>query len=199
MNARRLAFILINLAIIGKASGNGKKKHESNQLKLPNFINVCEVKSSVAGRIRLKFPLLVNNEILCRELMNRLEQIDVIKSIKINSVTGSVTIEYDPNSCDAYTLQGAVIKLLNLDDAVLGKQTSKVQSYVKDMSSALNGYVYGATKGYFDLKTVIASVMLIVGLYGLPKANRSLTTAAGGLNPGVATLFWWGSTMLLTL
>lgn len=198
MNARRLAFILINLAIIGNASGNGSEKHESNQLKLPNFINVCEVKSSFAGRIRLKFPVLKNNEILCRELMNQLEKIDVIKSVKINSVTCSITMEYDPKKCDAYTLQGAVIKLLNLDDAVLGKQTSKVQSYVKDVSSAVNGYVYGVTNGYFDLKTVIASIMLIVGLYGLPKANRTLISE-GGLNPGAATLLWWGSTMLLTL
>ena len=184
----RKALILLNLALLAGATKNSKKKDTNNRLELPNFKNICEVKSSIRGRVRFYLPVLKNNRESATLLVEQLNKVDLISHVSANIVTGSLVVNYNSDLLDAKTLQGAIIKILALDEELLQGREPKAKNVINDIGNSLNSSVYDMTNGIIDLKTATGLILVILAFNDLRKAVR---------NPGYPTLFWWGSHLLL--
>ena len=186
-NSRRCvvygALILANLVSKGVKNSNG------NLLGLPSFKNAIEVKSSIPGRIRFYVPAIKNNVEIAKGLVEQLRQIPVINYSKVNVLTSTILVEYDHEKLDANTLEGAIIKLLGIDKQILEKRVSHIRAEGSKVIDTANNAVYDFTNGIFDLKTLIATILVIYGI-------RDYRMTGTKCVPGAATLFWWGSQVL---
>jgi hypothetical protein len=66
------------------------------QSKLDFFIRAVEIASSIPGRARLYARPLVGNEALAAQVKKELSRAAGMKSVRTNTTTGSILIEYDP-------------------------------------------------------------------------------------------------------
>lgn len=68
------------------------------QSKLDFFIRVVEIASYIPGRARLYARPLVGNEALAAQVKKELSRAAGMKSVRTNTTTGSILIEYDPET-----------------------------------------------------------------------------------------------------
>ena len=109
------------LPILGSMILNGgKNKRKPNQLNLPSFRGVLEVKSAVDGRIRFCIPFLKEIEQMARQAEQQISRLKPISKVSVNTVTGSLLVCYDTTAVQPQLLQEAVIKLLGLEEAANG-------------------------------------------------------------------------------
>ena len=66
------------------------------QSKLDFFVRAVEVASYIPGRARLYARPLVGNAELARQVERELSAAQGMKSVRTNTTTGSILIEYDP-------------------------------------------------------------------------------------------------------
>ena len=66
------------------------------QSKLDFFIRAVEIASYIPGRARLYARPLVGNEALAAQVKKELSRAAGMKSVRTNTTTGSILIEYDP-------------------------------------------------------------------------------------------------------
>lgn len=165
-------------------------KKDGNMLNLPSFKNAIEIKSSVDGRIRFNIPILKSNIGLSEHLVGQIKNISVISLCKVNTLTGSVLVEYDNTKVDAQTIEGAIIKLLGIDKKLDEGRESEVRKKIDETVSALNNGIYDYTNGILDMKTLVGMILLLAAL-------RDLRLFGPRNNPGYPTLFWWSSTLFL--
>ena len=68
------------------------------QSKLDFFIRAVEIASYIPGRARLYARPLVGNEALAAQVKKELSRAAGMKSVRTNTTTGSILIEYDPET-----------------------------------------------------------------------------------------------------
>ena len=68
------------------------------QSKLDFFIRAVEIASYIPGRARLYARPLVGNEALAAQVKKELSRAAGMKSVLTNTTTGSILIEYDPET-----------------------------------------------------------------------------------------------------
>ena len=79
------------LPILGNMILNGgKNKRKPNQLNLPSFRGVLEVKSAVDGRIRFSIPFLKGNGQMAAQAEQQISRLKPVSQVSINTVTGDV-------------------------------------------------------------------------------------------------------------
>ena len=66
------------------------------QSKLDFFVRAVEVASYIPGRTRLYARPLVGNAALAKQIEQELSRAAGMKSVKTNTTTGSILLEYDP-------------------------------------------------------------------------------------------------------
>ena len=66
------------------------------QSKLDFFIRAVEIASYIPGRARLYARPLVGNAALAKQVERELSSAEGMKSVRTNTTTGSILIEYDP-------------------------------------------------------------------------------------------------------
>ena len=66
------------------------------QSKLDLFIRSVEVSSYIPGRVRLYSKSLMGNKGKCAEVLTYLQGITELNEVKVNEVTGSILILYNP-------------------------------------------------------------------------------------------------------
>ncbi len=66
------------------------------QSKLDFFIRAVEIASYIPGRARLYARPLVGNEALAAQVKKELSRAAGMKSVRTNTTTGSILLEYDP-------------------------------------------------------------------------------------------------------
>lgn len=66
------------------------------QSKLDFFIRAVDVASYIPGRARLYARPLVGNAALAKQVERELSSAEGMKSVRTNTTTGSILIEYDP-------------------------------------------------------------------------------------------------------
>ena len=66
------------------------------QSKLDFFVRAVEIASYIPGRVRLYARPLVGNETLAAQVKKELSGAAGMKSVRTNTTTGSILIEYDP-------------------------------------------------------------------------------------------------------
>lgn len=180
-----LGLMALNIVLDKKVKNKAGKK---NNLDLPSFKNTLEVRSSMKGRIRFYSPVLKSNDGLSTYLLDQVKKIQVIKLCTINTVTGTILIEYDHENLDPQTLEGAIIKLLGLDKDIEGGRISKVRQGAGNFVSALDNGIYDFSNGILDLKSLTVIGFFVAALIDY----RSY----GFRTPDYMTLLWWSSSLV---
>ena len=158
-----------------------------DKMLLPNFYGIFEVKSLTKNRIRIEINKLKNNREEINELTENLKKISVIKNFKIVQSLGSLTIEFDDSQIDAQFMLGIILKLLNLDEELLKDRKGKVKNTFSSLGKLADITIYNKTKGLFDAKTLVGTMLLI---YGIKKFKNEMFLPSG------ATLIWWSYRLL---
>ena len=149
---------------------------------LQNFYGVIQVKHYQNGRLRLQTDILRENVELEQEFLNNMRQLSGIDSVRVNSVTGSILIYFDEKIIESSFLYLIVLKLLHLEGEALKNKPGKIKVLLKQTFEAVDMAIYNKSKGYLDLKTLVAGIF---AFYGIKKLKKFPELPAG------ATLLWW--------
>ena len=158
-----------------------------DKILLPNFYGIFEVKSLTKNRLRIEIDKLKNNREEINELTENLKKISVIKNFKIIQSLGSLTIEFDDSQIDSQFMLGIILKLLNLDEELLKDRKGKIKNTFSSLGKLADITIYNKTKGLFDAKTLVGTMLLI---YGIKKFKNEMFLPSG------ATLIWWSYRLL---
>ena len=158
-----------------------------NNMLLPNFYGIFEVKSATKNRLRMEIEKLKNNKVEIANLKENLKKIEVIKNFKVIESLGSLTVEFDDKEIDTQFMIGIILKLLNLDEELLKDRKGKIKNTFSSLGKLADITIYNKTKGLFDTKTLLGTGLLI---YGLKKFKADM------ILPGGATLIWWSYRLL---
>ena len=158
-----------------------------DKMLLPNFYGIFEVKSLTKNRLRIEIDKLKNNREEINELTENLKKISVIKNFKIIQSLGSLTIEFDDSQIDSQFMLGIILKLLNLDEELLKDRKGKIKDTFSSLGKLADITIYNKTKGLFDAKTLVGTMLLI---YGIKKLKNEMFLPSG------ATLIWWAYRLL---
>ena len=123
---------------------------------LQNFYGVIQVKHYQNGRLRLQTDILRENVELEQEFLNNMRQLSGIDSVRVNSVTGSILIYFDEKIIESSFLYLIVLKLLHLEEEALKNKPGKIKVLLKQTFEAVDMAIYNKSKGYLDLKTLVA-------------------------------------------
>ena len=137
------------LALAAGAAAALPKKQQHNQMKLPSFRGVAEVRASLPGRIRLYMPAVSQQPELAAQMKAQLEGTGAVHQVTMQPLTGSVLILYDESQVQAPVVLGAAMKLMGLDDQVNAPASGKVQQGVQLLLRACARRLYHITPAYF--------------------------------------------------
>lgn len=189
MSNRMINFILLSLA--GKVVGDLLSKKDFtkvNNLKLPSFKGILEIKHSLKGRIRFYIPSLKGNEAAKALLIEQFSKVPAIKAIEINTITATALISFDEKTLEPTILIGVLIKLLGLEEVVSKKPEALATKEMKNMKESLNMAIYEKSNGLLDGKSVFVLLSLLGGVKML-KANPM------ALPNGYTLLRWAGNSL----
>lgn len=156
-------------------------------LVMPDFYGIFKINSCTKNRIRMTVDKLKNNNEIARELKSNLDRIEGIKSSKILTSIGSVTVEFDSTKIESQFMIGIILNLLNLEDEIFRKRTGKIKYLLNNIIHYSDILIYNKTQGLLDTKTTIG--ILLLG-YGIKKIKTNPIMPAG------ATLIWWAFNLL---
>ncbi|MFK5971514.1 MAG: hypothetical protein QM487_15545 [Candidatus Marithrix sp.] len=173
------------IALMGFSTILARVAKPSKQF-VPGFKNIIEIKHSIPGRIRFVIPKLKNIGIAEVFLTEQLQKLEAIEDVKINTITGSLLIKFDPK-LDPDILIVALLKLLDLEKHIKQNPTSLIGGELGKIGVALNRAVYEQSNGLLDAKTGLSLLLVTYGAYQLIRRS----SAPGGLN-----FLWWAYTNL---
>lgn len=163
-------------------------KSTRNKLNLHSFYGLIEVKHSIRGRIRFRIDTLKGNKKLSEVLIKELNKIDLIRNCQANLVTASLLIEYDASKVDGETIQGVIMKLLNLDKSLDKGRDSNLRVMLKENIKAVDNGIYDFTSGYLDIKATFIIAFLLGAIYRYRRMNKDIFE--------VLNLLWWASRLI---
>lgn len=167
-------------ALLTTSKGNAR-----NKLKLPSFRGVIEVRASIPGRIRFFIPAVADREQTAGKMKQQLESTGAVRQVQLNGRTCTALVLYDPAQVEAAVVEGAIIRLMGLDEAVKSRPVSRMETGMRTMWESVNHGVMEATNGLMDARMFAGSALAAAAL-------RSLAVNGATL-PGTATLLWWAS------
>ena len=175
------------LLAAGTVAASLSKPQGHNLMKLPSFRGVVEVRSSLPGRMRLTVPALNEDSARADEMKRQLMATGVVRDIHIEPRIASILVCYDETQVEAAVLEGAIIRLMGLDERIKSGTPCAAESGINALLRAVDESVMTLTGGVLNAKTLAAGAMGIAGL-------RSLNRYGWGV-PGAMTLLWWASTL----
>ncbi len=153
------------------------------RMALPNFYKVLETKHYIKGRIRLKVEKLKGiNKKFKDEVINILIQIDGVESVKIEELTGSITIVFREEKVPVEMIVGIVIKVLSLEEDIEGKKEGVVDEKIRGFFEILDHSIYNKSKGMLTFKS---SLFLIFTALGVTQIRKRM------ILPNGVNLLWW--------
>ena len=158
-----------------------------NQLKLPSFHGIAEVRASIPGRLRLYLPAISAHPEAAARMKKQMEDTGAVHEVQINASIGTVLILYDAAQVEAAVVEGAVIHLMGLDEAVRRPPVSRMENGLQNLWNSLNHGVLETTNGWMDARMLAGTAVSIA-------AVRSLMLQ-GAAMPGAVTLLWWASSI----
>ena len=176
------AYIAIAAAAALLSVSRGRPR---NQLKLPSFRGVAEVRSGIPGRLRLYMPALATKPEAAKAMKAQLESTGAIREVRLNPRTGTALFLYDPAQVEAAVVEGAAIKLMGLDAVINRRPVSRMETGLRTLWDAVDHGVMEATNGLMDARMLTGSALTVAALRGL--------LVNGVTGPGALTLLWWAS------
>ena len=158
-----------------------------NQMKLPSFHGIAEVRASIPGRIRLYMPAITSHPEAAARMKKQMEETGAIRSVSFSPVTGTALFLYDETQVEAAVVEGAAIRLMGLDEALRRQPVSKMEKSLQALWDSINHGVMEATGGWMDARMLAGTAISIA-------AVRSLILH-GAVLPGGITLLWWASSL----
>ena len=156
-----------------------------NQLKLPSFMGVAEVRSGIPGRLRLYMPAIAERAEAARSMKAKLESTGAIREVRLNPRTKTALFLYDPAQVEAAVVEGAAIRLMGLEDEIKNRPVSRMEIGLRTLWEAVDHGVMEATNGLMDARMLAGSALTAAALRGM--------IANGVTGPGALTLLWWAS------
>lgn len=158
-----------------------------NQLKLPSFHGIAEIRASIPGRIRLYMPAVSVNPEAADRMKKQMKETGAVHEVQVNSSTGTVLIRYDAAQVEASVVEGAAIHLMGLDEAIRKQPVSRTENGLQALWNSINHGILETTNGWLDARMLAGAVVSIA-------AVRSLMIH-GAVLPGGITLLWWASSI----
>lgn len=158
-----------------------------NQMKLPSFHGIAEVRACIPGRIRLYMPAVTANPEAAAQMKKQMEETGAVHEVSINPSTGTVLFLYDESQVEASVVEGAAIRLMGLDEAIQHQPVSKMEKSLQMLWNSIDHGVMETTKGWMDARMLAGTALSIAAI-------RSLITN-GAVLPGGMTLLWWASSI----
>lgn len=158
-----------------------------NLMKLPSFRGIVEVRASLPGRMRLSIPAAAADPASAEQMKAQLLSTGAVRSVTIEPRIGSVLVIYDETQVEAAVLEGAIIKLMNLDAQISAKSSCRMEEGLKALWAAIDAAVTQATGGFMNAKMLAGTALTVAGV-------RSLRRSGWGV-PGAMTLLWWASAL----
>jgi copper chaperone CopZ len=149
-----------------------------------SFWGVLEPRHELPGRLRLWCGVVEHDRERADRVTRELPRLPGVSSVRADSRSGSIVIEYDAARIDVQTIQAGIIKLLGLESRVERAGPSLLTRETNNMLDALNRAVLDLTRGVADVDFLVPTVLMT--LAGIHLVRRS----AAGVPAGI-TLFWW--------
>jgi hypothetical protein len=156
-----------------------------NQMKLPSFPGIAEVRASIHGRLRLTMPAIIANGEAALRMKAQMESTGAVREVRLNRRIGSVLFLYDERQVEAAVVEGAAIRLMGLDNAIRKPPVSRMEKGLNVLWDSVNHGVLEATNGLMDGRMLAGSALTVAAL-------RSMIVSGAAL-PGAMTLLWWAS------
>ena len=175
------------LLAAGTVAASLSKPQGHNLMKLPSFRGVVEVRASLPGRMRLTIPALRENSARAEDMKRQLTATGVVRDIRIEPRIASLLVCYDETQVEAAVLEGAIIRLMGLEERIKSGAPCLAESGITALLRAVDESVMALTGGVLNAKTLAALSMGAAGL-------RSLSRCGWGV-PGAMTLLWWAASL----
>lgn len=154
---------------------------------LPSFYGVIEVKHYHCGHLRIQSEVLRSNENLKDTLIENFKKMDGIKNIQVNPMLGSALILFQEERIEASLLYLILLRMLGIEEEAFRVKPGKLKILIKNVAEAVDMSIYNKTKGFLDVRMVVAAIFLY---YGIKKWRINPQLPAG------ATLLWWAYNMI---
>ncbi len=178
---------LIGLTLSGAVLSASCHTEDRNLMHLPSFRGIAEVRASLPGRMRLYIPSVSAYPEVAADMKRQLEATKVVSRLTINAKLSTVLICYDESQVEAAVIQGAVLKLMGLSEALQKTPTSRIETSLRTLAGAVNRGLLDATNGLLDLRTLLGGTLTFAGLKSLMSSGPAM--------PGAMTLLWWACSL----
>ncbi len=167
------------------AAAVAPKKQPHNLMKLPSFDGVVEVCASLPGRMHLRVPAVADKPERAKEVGEQLESTGAIRLVKVEPRTQSVVIYYNESQVSAAVVEGAFIKLMELDAQLSSSSDGRFIEGWRTLRNAINSALLSATNGLMGIRAVAGTVFGATAVKHIIAGNFGL--------PSTMTLLWWAS------
>ncbi len=158
-----------------------------NQLKLPSFHGIAEVRASIPGRIRLYMPAIKSCPEAAAQMKKKMEETGAVREVRISPSVATALFLYDEKQVEAAVVEGAAIRLMGLDRMIQDQPVSKMEASLRTLWNSVNHGVLETTRGWMDARMLAGTVLSAAAL-------RSFMLHGAAL-PGAVTLLWWASSI----
>lgn len=166
-------------------------------------LNGVTISHYVPGRVRVRIVELKRNESLAQKIRTYASGMELVDNIEVNTLTGSVLVEYDPEKKDdiknlvqqakQFNLLPEEIELEQLHKIIDGKENPReISEEIRFFFSKANDQVKNWTGDRAGLNDLIP-----LGLFGL--GIRSLLIAENITGPPWHTYLWFAFSTFLIL
>ena len=115
---------------------------------------------NVQGRLRVKTPFIKRSPLMAQEIQTLLGQIRGVNTTKVNTLTGSVVVHYDPKSVSSKEVLDALREAGYFD---LSKAVTNDQ-YVYSAAAKTGGIIWSALAGAFVEQALQGSVLSLLAV-----------------------------------
>jgi len=151
--------------------------------KFKGFKGIIEIRHQITGRVRYFIPMLKGESKNCQLLKNQLEKADVISLAQPNPLIGSLLVEFDSANIAIETMTAVIVKILGLEEAVEKTPDSVMNKELSEFIKSVNSSIFEHTNGLMDLKSLVTTTFLSLGIYSLFKSRNNLPS-------GLSLLYW---------
>jgi hypothetical protein len=156
---------------------------------LPQRTGPLRVVHCLPGRVRFRVTSRSVGPERLRRAAEQLQMIEGVESVRVEGLTGSVLIGYQPGRLEPGLFFAALVRLLGVEEELLCIPEPVLTRELREAVASLNQGLYETTGGLADLSSLLLLGALGLGLHGIWRDGPR------ALPPGFTML--WGSWLLL--